>query len=251
MANSQPPAPDDHAAYFQVHHSDPDQVIVDKISDHLAAPDVLTTNEIDDQLFVVFRGRQYRIPLTNTFHDRYVTISSLAELLKEHYRFFLLESSMLSDTHELLVATNAEAQTWSSLPQHLAELQPGVDYFAGMRVPYLDNENSAPDFARDGRRWLEAKAAMEKFMLSAIVEKKVDRTVCAGLAKLVTKDPALRAETGWLTPDASDEEISSAIYEVLCAVLDNPDKKKAFRDFYSAIRMVEVLTGGRWPTPTD
>src|SRR5262245_36242727 len=109
MATSRPPAPDDYDAYVTVDHRDPDEAIVEQVSDRLAAPDALTMTHIEGQLFVTFRGRQHRIPLTDTYHDRYVTISSLAELLREHYRFFLLETSMLSDTHELLVAPIAEA----------------------------------------------------------------------------------------------------------------------------------------------
>jgi len=248
MPTSRPPGINDHDAYVHVSNSTPDDFIVEGISSRLAASDALTPTNKDDQLFVEFRGQQHRIPLTDSLHDRYVTVSSLVELLKGHYRFFLNEASTLSSTHELLVATVAEAQSWGSLPQHLTELQPGVDYFVGIRVPYLNHEDAAPEFERDRRRFLKARAAMEKFILTAMRDKKVDPAVCSGLAQLVTKDPARREQAG-LTADASDNEISSVFYEVLCAALDEPDKQKAFTGFSSAIRLIEMLTSGRWPVP--
>lgn len=251
MVTSYPPAADDYDAYIFVDHRDHDELVIGLVSERLAAEDVLTPRRVDDEvLFVKFRGREHRIPLTNSYHDRYVTISSLAELLKEHYRFFLVGTFFESDSHGLLVAPLSQVRAWAALPEYLRELQLGYNYFSGMLVPYLNHEDSAPDFERDNLRFRATVDAQETFIRRALLEKKVDAGICAGFAKLVTPDPRMREEAG-LSPTASEAELSSVFYTVLCAVLEDPDQEKAFGDFHAAIRKIESLTGGRWPVPGD
>jgi hypothetical protein len=115
-----------------------------------------------DEFFVHVNGEKLRIPLTFSRCDRYVTISSLAEILKEKYVFFLRDGYQGNDTHGLLIVTKECAAdlrgkygTW--LNKYFGELVPGIDNFSGLRVPYLGNENHNPNL----RAELEAMHATE------------------------------------------------------------------------------------------
>ena len=136
--------------------------IVSVVSDVLRPEDALEAveHEDDEGLSVVWRGSEYVIPLTITPHDRYVAISSLAWILRNHYQFWLLKDSIDgSDTHALLILPLAdshrmEAERDEWVKDKLVKLQLGHDYFNGLAVPYTDHEDNNPDF--------EAQAAAQR-----------------------------------------------------------------------------------------
>ena len=106
MTSSTPPAADDEDAYvFLDHHEEPGSIIK-QVSERLAPEHPLTARVDEDaeHLFATYRGQEGRIPLTLAWYDQYVEISSLAELMKDDYRFFVLAPTLGDDTHGLLVA---------------------------------------------------------------------------------------------------------------------------------------------------
>src|SRR5262245_54967184 len=181
MNSATPPPADDDQAYIFVDHREWLLNIVEGVSRRLTAAHALTARE---KGVVVFCGQEHRIPLTMSPHDQYVVTSSLAELLKDHYRFFVLVPSLDTDTHGLLVAPIATAKAWDTMPAHLTPLRLGFDYFHQIRIPYLNHENSAPDFARDSQRLKEAGAVWEKLIEASLFHKAIDPEMASALARL-------------------------------------------------------------------
>ncbi|MFC6647755.1 hypothetical protein [Paenibacillus rhizoplanae] len=54
----------------------------------------------DKGLDVTYNGQMHSIALTFTGNDRYITIRSFQELIRDKYEIRLFEASYLSDTHE-------------------------------------------------------------------------------------------------------------------------------------------------------
>lgn len=155
-AMRKPPAADDDDAYVWVDHREEEVAIVELIAERLDEGDALTWREDGENLFVSYAGKEHRLPLTLTPHDRYVVISSLAALLAERYRFFLHKERLEDDTHGICVARASDVAAWGGVPAHLMSLELGVDYFSprAMRVPYLRKLDNNPNFAveRDAER---------------------------------------------------------------------------------------------------
>jgi len=160
-----PPGPDDDDRYIWVDHREEETSIVEYVSDRLPEADALSSEFTNNDLRVTWRGRDYSFPIAFSTHDRYVAISSLAELLKDRYQFFILDSSLHGDTHGFYVATSEQVQSWETAPQHLVPLELGLDYFAGepLKVPYLNHLDNNPNFAADvaDRRERQEKALAE------------------------------------------------------------------------------------------
>ena len=104
-----------------------------------------------EELWVEMSGKEWKVPLTFTRHDRYVALSSLAEILKDDFTFWLLKDSLEDDTHGLLLTSNqvsvelmAHHSSW--LNSQLEKMSPGYDYFSGTDVPCLNKENNNPNF---------------------------------------------------------------------------------------------------------
>jgi hypothetical protein len=108
--------------------------------------------EEDDEITVLYNGRRFEIPLTHTGSDRYVMISSMAEILKDKYVFWLDRGSAEgADTHGLLLLTHAQSEElcrdhadWAA--EHLLAFEPGFDHFSGLKVPFLHHPDHNPDF---------------------------------------------------------------------------------------------------------
>lgn len=99
--------------------------------------------------FIKWKGHAFALPLTISGVDRYVTICSLAEILKEEYTFFLRNGFEASDTHGLLVVSNESSkvlrETYDDwLNQNFKKHVQGFDQFSGLRIPYYGNENNNP-----------------------------------------------------------------------------------------------------------
>lgn len=211
----QPPGPDDEDAYVFVDHRSEEEALVGWISERLAPEDALAARADGEQLFVGYRGAEHRIPLTLSPHDRYVAISSLAEVLKERYSFFVLVPSLESDTHGILVAPVAAAERWDPLPDHLYPLDLGYDYFGNIHVPWLGHEDEAPNFAEESARMREGSDAFANLLMSALFSGKT-----------------------------SEAEIRKAFSETLQA----PELKEARKGMDDAMAELRALTGaGRKP----
>lgn len=97
--------------------------------------------------------KYWLLPLTFTRHDRYVALSSLAEVLKDKYSFWLVEGRLGDDTHGLLilsheVALQLQAEHAEWLAATLVPMQLGFDYFNEIKVPYLGHEDNNPEFVQ-------------------------------------------------------------------------------------------------------
>src|SRR5262245_2206219 len=242
MRTPGPPAADDEEAYIFIDHREEEESIVLSVSERLAPADALATR-CDETLFVTFRGQEHRIPLTISRHDRYVAVSSLAELLKDDYRFFVLVPSLNSDTHGLLVVPKSVAEAWNPLPEHLAPLELGFDYFGQIKVPYLFHEDWAPDFARESEFQRQASGAYAQFLEAVLLKRSIDTETAAAFAKLVMRDPKAKEEFG-LSQNASEAEVTAKIKAELNAALQEAKVDEAFEEFDSAMQELWKLTGG-------
>jgi hypothetical protein len=242
MGIAGPPAADDDGAYIFIDHREEEGSIVAFVSERLAPADALAIR-YDRTLFVTFRGQEYRIPHTFSRHDRYVVVSSLAELLKDDYRFFVLVPSLDSDAHGLLVVPRSVAEGWDPLPDHLTVLQLGFDYFGQIKVPYLNHEGSAPEFARESGLQREASGAYAQFLEAAFIKRTVDTGTAAAFAKLVMSDPKAKEEFG-LSVDATEAEVTAKIQAELNTALQQANAEGAFDEFDSAMQELWKHTGG-------
>lgn len=154
----------DDALLWVDHRSQEDEIIFE-VADYLNEP--LFAEWHEDKLWLCYAtaeadadgnstanaepDRKWQLPLTFTRHDRYVALSSLAEVLKDKYSFWLVEGRLGDDTHGLLILSHAVASQLQTehadwLAETLVPMQLGFDYFNEIKVPYLGHENNNPDF---------------------------------------------------------------------------------------------------------
>ncbi|MCK0102616.1 hypothetical protein [Pseudohalocynthiibacter sp. F2068] len=119
----------------------------------LKAHDNLIAEWRGDQFWINLNDEQHRFPLSCDAHKTYITISSIAYLLRERYDFWLVKYLMGADTHALLITTKTETEELASnhsraMSRWFIPLQLGHDYFSGIDVPYLDHENHNPLFEK-------------------------------------------------------------------------------------------------------
>ncbi|MBK8070687.1 MAG: hypothetical protein IPK34_01120 [Ramlibacter sp.] len=232
-----PPAEDDEDAYVFVDHREEETSIVEYVSAQLAPEDALEVDEDDGQITVRHRGQAHAIPLQFSPHDRYVMISSLAELLAGRYRFFVLKPSLDGDTHGLLVVPEADAQGWPTVPDHLLPLDKGYDYFGGIRVPYLNHEDAAPGFEEDRERVAAAKDAMGG-LVQALFSGKLDASAAALLAQAAMKDPEARKAAEGKT----EAELAAEIQQAFGEALSSPELAQNRREMDQALADLKALT---------
>jgi hypothetical protein len=239
---SAPPAEDDDDAFVFVDHREEEASIVEYVSEHLAQEDALEVEEDGEQLSVRHRGNSHAIPLKFSPHDRYIMISSLAELLRERYQFFVLKSSLGGDTHGLLVAVHDDVRGWTAVPDHLVPLELGHDYFSGIRVPYLNHEDAAPDFVADREQVADGQAFMRGY-LAATMSGKMDAETATKLARLALKDPeARKAYEG-----DSEAEVAAEIQAAFNEALQSPDVAANRRELNEAMAELKKLTSPSKP----
>ncbi len=148
--------------------------VVEGFSEAMAAEDALTCVDGEDARTIAWRGETFAIPLTGTGSDRYVTIHSIAEIVKHRYTVWGdPESIGGSDTHGFLILSNtvsdalvARHPAW--VAQHLRRLDPGMDEFNGIRVPYFGNEAHNPDFQHDRAALQAQQTALERVVADAL-----------------------------------------------------------------------------------
>jgi hypothetical protein len=147
--------------------------VVDGFSEYMTAEDALTCVDGEDARTIAWRGETFAIPLTGTGSDRYVMIHSVAEIVKDRYTVWGDPESIAgSDTHAFLILPNAVsdalvAQHPAWVAQHLRRLDPGMDEFNGIRVPWFGHETHNPDFERDRAALQDQQAAVERMLTDA------------------------------------------------------------------------------------
>jgi len=244
MSTAFPPSVDDESAYIFVDHHSEEGCIVEWVSDRLAPKDTLSVRADGTELFVTHRDREYRLPLTISRHDRFVAISSLAELLKNDYRFFVLSPWRGSDTHRLLVVPESHARAWGSIPEHLEPLRFGFDYFNGINIPYLNHEDSAPNWATESEAARLSGEALTRFYgVFLLGTKKLDPGAAAAFAKAAVKDPSLREFVDW-PENASEAEIAAIVEKAIDEGLQGAGVKEWRSGFDNAMQDLWTVTGG-------
>lgn len=141
--------------------------IVEAVAEKIQATDKLSAEFTEEKIWITLNGEKILLPLTLTPHDRYVAISSLAYLLRDRYVFWQLVYRLEDDTHELLLTTLDQAAYLEEhhsdiVPSTLARLRLGHDYFHGIDVPYIENEDHNPSFDRDSQQVAENRRVLEE-----------------------------------------------------------------------------------------
>jgi len=106
-----------------------------------------------DQFWISLNDEQHLFPLSCDEHNTYITISSIAHLLRKRYDFWLVKYLLSADMHALLITTKSETEELVSnhsraMSRWFIPLQLGHDYFSGIDVPYLHHENHNPLFEK-------------------------------------------------------------------------------------------------------
>ncbi len=157
--------------FVVIDHRSEEEEVVEAIAEKIV--ESLDSFWEDDELWVSLNGERYKLPLTVTPHDRYVAISSLAELLKQQYTFWLATDSLQDDTHYLLILSNQVSEELKKehsefMQDKLTELELGHDYFGGLDVPYLHHEDHNPEFKQQAKELAEALHEFRSELQTAI-----------------------------------------------------------------------------------
>lgn len=147
--------------------------VVEGFSEYMTAEDALTCVDGEDARTIAWRGETFAIPLTESGSDLYVMIHSVAEIVKDRYTVWGdPESIDGSDTHGFLILSNAVsdalvAQHPAWVAQHLRRLDPGMDEFNGIRVPWFGHETHNPDFEREHGALQDQQAELKRMVADA------------------------------------------------------------------------------------
>lgn len=232
--NSFPPSESDEVAYIFIDHREEEESIVFAVAERISEE---LEPELDDEaMYIVYAGERHKIPLQFSPHDRYIAISSLAMLLRERYRFFLLEPSLSDDTHGLLIAPIADVDAWGEIPEHLTSLEIGYDYFHQIRIPYLGGEDSAPNFAVESQQVRATSNAMGGFM-EALFSGKMDETTASKLAEMVKSNPKLNASAGGM----SQAEMTAELLSAFQGAMTSPEIKQSRQEMDEALSSLRSL----------
>lgn len=175
-----------------IDHREEEDTIVECVSAAIDGRGGLFSEWKDDAWFISYQDQSYQVPLTMSPHDRYVAISSLARVLEPEYEFWLLASSLDGDTHGLLVVDRAELQSLSpadrtALNSAFAQLKLGHDYFSGLAVPFVGNENANPNLMKQSNAQREAAMGLVDQVLASPKMTRVVDSMKAELAKLFSR----------------------------------------------------------------
>lgn len=146
-----------HEVLAWIQCGDDDREVIAAIAARLEPGDVLTAVAVGESAAgrelaaPVLDGTRIDVPRTGTDSDAYVLILSLAELLKERYVFYVLDSDDAYTRGFLIVRVDEAAELARThrkwLDRHFSTLTWGLDGFSGVDVPWLGHEDAAPDFA--------------------------------------------------------------------------------------------------------
>jgi hypothetical protein len=233
--------------YVTVEIGNEEDGIVSGFAEFLAPQHPLTSRTDDDQFIATYGGRDYVVPLSYSTHDIYITVSSLAEILRGEYAVFVDRTTVGESFNNLVVAALATLDQRGPLPPHLVPLQVGFDYFTGdpaagaaLAVPYVGH--AAPGFA-EGQAAHAAKVeggrAMIDVMLGSVFTGKIDDAKLKVAASALGNMPEVKAELGG-RPSA---DIADELRKVMQQALAEPDVAKSVTEARQAMDEVRKLTG--------
>lgn len=128
-----------------IDHRAEDRDVFESLQEIIARP--FEYERVDETYAVSVGNEKHTIPLTGTRHDKYVIISSLAEIFKDECVFYLSDNSIEDDTHYIKVFENPESRQEIELFEYaFIPMKLGYDYFNGIDVPYLGHVDNNPDF---------------------------------------------------------------------------------------------------------
>jgi hypothetical protein len=169
--------------------------------------ETLTCSWDDEEFFVYLDNKKLKIPVTLSRCDRYVTISSLAEILKAKYVFFLRNGHEGDDTHGLLIVPidcvpvmRGKHGDWFS--ENFGELERGTDHFSGLRIPYFGHENNNPQLREELDAMQAAEAGFAAQLENSPAAKAITRELRLQLGTATFKDKAsfYARRFWWLVP---------------------------------------------------
>jgi len=125
--------------------------MIKKLAEKLHISDKLTAECLEDKLRVRWNGEEHILPLSTQPHNSYIVISSLAYLLRESHDFWLVKYLMGDDVHAILITTKEETGVLATkyskqVSRFFTPLECGHDYFSGIDILYLDQEDYNPLF---------------------------------------------------------------------------------------------------------
>lgn len=175
-----------------IDHREEEESIVSWVAESIGEPGALSPLWKDDQLWAVYKGEEFHLPLTISMHDRYVAIDSLACILKQDYGFWLETESLGGDTHGLLVLKHEDFKQLSegTRVDFLAKFTPlelGHDYFSGLTIPYLGNPDNNPNLAQESAEQDQAMKAMVQSAMESPEMKKAMEDFRSDLANIQGK----------------------------------------------------------------
>jgi hypothetical protein len=171
-----------------IEHKEDEERIVQVIAQKLDDPSTLTPIRKGRQLWVAYRGTEFHIPLTDSRHDRYITISSLAKIMEKDYVFWLEQESLGGETHGLLVLryhdlAQLDVEIQTDFMDRFVCLEIGYDYFSGLRIPYTQNVNNNPMFKQEYEQF---KVTQAQF-LDSLVKDFVTTDVITGMKSEINR----------------------------------------------------------------
>ena len=169
------------AAFGWVDWHSSEQEVVEAFESQLGDGWALQLKADDERSVLSVQGADHTVPLTGTGSDRYVMLSSLAEIFKETHVVWLHKGRIEDDTHGVLVLTKEQSDALMAhhaawVAKHLLPLEKGVDEFRGIAIPYYGHEDNAPGFEEDCRAMDRARTAQQA-KIKADAEKYLDRYV--------------------------------------------------------------------------
>jgi hypothetical protein len=242
------PSEDDAYVIFE-YNSEEDGIVAD-VSRCLAEADALGFRYVDaeEAVYVSHRGRDWLVPLAVSYHDRYIMVSSLAEILKEHYTFFFDTGFHGETYHRLFVAATDTIAARGPRPEHLVPLQIGYDYFEGdpakgdvIRVPYTGHD--AADFAAASAASAatrEGSKAMIDAMLGAVFTGKIDDAKLRTVVEHFKENPQVKAAMTGQSVDASVAELRQGLGDAL----KDPEIAKGTQEVRQSMSDLQALVRG-------
>jgi hypothetical protein len=122
----------------------------------------------------------------------------------------------------------------------LKPLELGFDYFRGIKIPYLNHEDSAPSFASESGALRAKSKAMTDLLVSSVIGGKPDPKASAALAKALMADPNARQQLG-LPQNASEAEVAAQIEKMMSGALQNPDVRSIRRELDGTMQELSKL----------
>ena len=163
------------AAFAWIDWRSSEQEVIAAFADHLGDEWTLGFKAGDENPVLTVQGADYIIHLTGADSDRYIMLSSLAEIFRKTHVVWLHKGSMEDDTHGILVLSKDQSDELEErhavwVEQHLLPLRKGLDAFNGLDIPYYGHEDNAPGFGKE-RQTIDQARADRQAKVNADAEK--------------------------------------------------------------------------------